>query len=49
MERETEGKRRRGRRCKQILDDLPDKIRYWTLKEVLWRSHFQRDYGLVKR
>jgi hypothetical protein len=28
IEGETEGKRRQGRRCKQILDDLADKIRY---------------------
>jgi len=28
IEGETEGKRRRGRRCKQILDELADKIRY---------------------
>jgi hypothetical protein len=24
---------RRGRRCKQLLDDLKDKRRYWKLKE----------------
>ena len=25
--------RRRGRRSKQLLDDLKEKIRYWKLKE----------------
>jgi hypothetical protein len=33
---------RRGRRRKQLLDDLKEKIRYWKLKEealdrTLWR------------
>jgi hypothetical protein len=41
---------RRGRRCKQLLDDLKEKRRYWKLKEealdrTLWRSHFGRGYG----
>jgi hypothetical protein len=41
---------RRGRRRKQLLDDLKEKRRYWKLKEeavdrILWRTHFERDYG----
>jgi hypothetical protein len=37
IEGKLEGRRemtgRRGRRCKQILDDLKEKRRYWKLKE----------------
>jgi hypothetical protein len=38
---------RRGRRRKQLLDDLEEKIRYWKLKEealdcILWRTRFGR-------
>jgi hypothetical protein len=45
---------RRGRRCKQLLDDLKEKRRYWILKEeapdrILWRTRFGRDYGPVIR
>jgi hypothetical protein len=45
---------RRGRRCKQLLDDLKEKRRYWKLKEealdrTLWRTRFGRDYGPVVR
>jgi hypothetical protein len=45
---------RRGRRRKQLLDDLKEKIRYWNLKEealdrTLWRSRFGRGYGPVVR
>jgi hypothetical protein len=41
---------RRGRRRKQLLDDLKEKRRYWKLKEkaldrILWRSRFGRSYG----
>jgi hypothetical protein len=41
---------RRGRRRKQLLDDLKDKRRYWELKEealdrTLWRTRFGRGYG----
>jgi hypothetical protein len=47
----TEG---RGRRCKQLLDDLREKGGYWKLKgEVLnrpvWRTGFGRGYGLVRQ
>jgi hypothetical protein len=42
---------RRGRRRKQLLDDLKEKRRYWKLKEealdrTLWRTSFGRGYGL---
>jgi hypothetical protein len=45
---------RRGRRRKQLLDDLKEKRRYWKLKEeaiarTLWRTHFGRGYGPVVR
>jgi hypothetical protein len=45
---------RRGRRCKQLLDDLKEKRRYWKLKEealdrTLWRTRFGRGYELVVR
>jgi hypothetical protein len=55
----TEGKLegrtgRRGRRRKQLLDDLKEKRRYWKLKEealdrTLWRTRFGRGYGPVVR
>jgi hypothetical protein len=36
---------RRGRRCKQLLDDVKEKRRYWKLKEealdrTVWRTRF---------
>jgi hypothetical protein len=45
---------RRGRRRKQLLDDLKEKRRYWKLKEealdrTLWRNRFGRGYGPVVR
>jgi hypothetical protein len=45
---------RRGRRCKQLLDDLKEKRRYWKLEEealdrTLWSSRFGRGYGPVIR
>jgi hypothetical protein len=45
---------RRGRRRKQLLDDLKEKRRYWKLEEetldrTLWRTRFGRDYGPVVR
>jgi hypothetical protein len=45
---------RRGRRRKQLLDDLKKKRRYWKLKEealdrTLWRNRFGRRYGPVVR
>jgi hypothetical protein len=45
---------RRGRRRKQLLDDLKEKRRYCKLKEealdrTLWRILFERGYGPVVR
>jgi hypothetical protein len=45
---------RRGRRRKQLLDNLKEKKRYWKLKEealdrTLWRTRFGRGYGPVVR
>jgi hypothetical protein len=45
---------RRGRRRKQLLDDLKEKKRYWKLKEealdrTLGRSRFGRGYEPVVR
>jgi hypothetical protein len=43
---------RRGRRRKQLLDDLKKKKGYWKLKEyapdrTLWRARFGNGYGLT--
>jgi len=43
---------RRGRRRKQLLDDLKENTGYWELKEealdrTLWRTRFARNYGPV--
>jgi len=45
---------RRGRRRKQLLDDVKETRRYWKLKEealdrILWRTRFGRDCGPVVR
>jgi hypothetical protein len=45
---------RRGRRRKQLLDDLKEKRGYCNFKEealhrTLWRTRFGRSYGLVVR
>jgi hypothetical protein len=45
---------RRGRKHKQLLDDLKEKRRYWKLKEealdhTLWGIRFGREYGPVVR
>jgi hypothetical protein len=45
---------RRGRRRKQLLDELKRKRRYWKLKEealdrTLWRTCFGKGYGPVVR
>jgi hypothetical protein len=44
----------RGRRRKQVLDDLKEKRRYRKLKEealdrIVWRTSFGRGYGPVVR
>jgi hypothetical protein len=54
MENKIEGKGIRGRRRKQLLDDLKDMGRYWPLKEealdrTLWRIRFGRGYRSVAR
>jgi hypothetical protein len=54
LEERTEMTGRRGRRRKQLLDDLKEKKRYWKLKEeaidrTVWRTHFGRGYGPVVR
>jgi hypothetical protein len=54
VEGRTEIIGRRGRRRKQILDDLEEKRRYWKLKvEVLgrtmWRTRCGRVYRAVLR
>ena len=46
--------RRRGRRRKQLLQDLKEKRRYCKLKEEalarpLWRTRFDKSYGPVVR
>jgi hypothetical protein len=47
------GTRRRGRRAKQLLDDLKEARRNWKLEEAQdrtpWRPHFGKGYGPVAR
>jgi hypothetical protein len=50
IEGKISGMRRRGRRRKQLLDDLKEVRRYWNLKEEAqdrtpWRTQFGRCYG----
>jgi hypothetical protein len=45
---------RRGRRRKQLLNDLKETRGYWELKEealdrTLWGTRFRRGYGTVVR
>jgi hypothetical protein len=45
---------RRGRRCKQLLDNLKENRGYWILKEdvlclILWVTGFGRGCGNVVR
>jgi hypothetical protein len=49
-----ERKKGRGKRRKQLLDDLKGRRRYWNLKEetldrTLWRTCFGRGYGPVAK
>jgi hypothetical protein len=49
LEGGVEATGRRGRRCKQLLDDLKKKRGYWKLEEealdsTLWRTRSGRDY-----
>ena len=51
---EQEVKRRRGRRCKKLLDDLKDRKAYSHLKEeavdcTMWRNRFGGGLGPVVR
>jgi hypothetical protein len=54
IEGKTAGTRRRGRRHKQLLDDLREKRKYWNLKEealncTRWKTCFGRGYRPVAR
>jgi len=54
IEGRIEVKWRRGRRRKQVLDDLKKKTGYWKLKQealtrTLWRTRFGSVYGHVAR
>jgi hypothetical protein len=54
LEGRIEMTERRGRRRKQLLEDLKEKRRYWKLKKealdrTVWRTRFRRGYGLVVR
>jgi hypothetical protein len=54
IERRVEVTGTRGRRRKQLLDDLKEKRGYWKLKEealdrALWRTRFGRRYRHVVR
>jgi hypothetical protein len=54
IEGKFSGTRRRGRRRKQLLDDLMEARRYWKLKgkaqdRTLWRTQLGRSYGPVAR
>jgi hypothetical protein len=51
---EMEVSRRRGRRCKKLLDDLKDRRGYSHLKEealdcTMWRNHFGGGFEPVVR
>jgi hypothetical protein len=54
LEERVEMTGRRGRKCKQLLDDFKKKRRYWKVKKealdrTLWRTRFGRGYGPVVR
>jgi hypothetical protein len=54
LEEQIEITERRGRRSKQLLDDLKEKTGYWKLKEealdrTLWRTRLGRGYRPVVR
>jgi len=54
IEGEKEVTRRRGRRSKNLLDDLKDRRGYSYLKEevlnrTMWRNRFGRGFGPVVR
>jgi len=53
IEEKIEVMGRRGRRCKQLLDDLKRKHMCWKLEKTLyctvWRTRFGRGYGPAVR
>jgi hypothetical protein len=54
IDRKIIGTRRRGRRHKQLLDDLKETRIYWMLEEeaydrTLWRTQFGKGHGPVAR
>jgi hypothetical protein len=53
IEEKIRGTRRRGKRRKQLLDDLKEARRHWYLEKTqdrtLWRTQFGRGYGPVAR
>jgi hypothetical protein len=49
LEGRTEMTGRRGRRRRQLLDDLKEKRRYWKLKEKALDRTLWRGYGPVVR
>src|SRR5215469_354309 len=54
IQRRIEGKRRRGRRRKHLLDRVNKENRYWNLKEEaldrsVWRTLYGRGYELLVR
>jgi hypothetical protein len=54
IEGRMEVKGRRGRKRKQLLDNLKDNSGYWKLKEEaldrsVWRAGFERGYGTILR
>jgi hypothetical protein len=54
VERKVEGTETRGRRRKQLLNNLTETKRFWKLQEeepesILWKIRFGKDYGPVLR
>ena len=52
-ERKVEGKKRQGRRRKQLVDEFKKKKIYWNMKEeelsrAVWRIRFGRGCGPVQ-
>jgi len=49
IEEKVEMMGRRGRRCKQLLDEIKRKHMCWKLEKILyrtiWRTRFGRGYG----
>jgi hypothetical protein len=54
IEGKIDGTGKRGRRCKQLLDNHKETKGYWKLKEealdrTLWRTSLGKGFGLVVR